>query len=88
MLSFGATVVIVGVVVFRYFARPGDATGAGVAVRPDYWGEWPSAVLAVPSLMLSLSQAYAYDIAHVARGPAVRPLIALACRRHARIHGL
>jgi amino acid permease len=50
MLSFAAILYVVAVVVAQFFERPGAADAGPL----DAWGAWPSLVLAVPNVMLSL----------------------------------
>jgi len=52
MLSFGAILFVTFVVTYQFFHR--GAVDTSVVGPLDSWGSWPSAVLAVPNIMLSL----------------------------------
>ena len=73
MLSFSAIIFVIIVVVTQFFSRPTvDANKVGPL---DAWGAWPSLVLAVPNVMLSLQVRSApprcYHEQHHSFGPTV-----------------
>eukprot|EP00908_Phaeocystis_cordata_P009860 Transcript_20670.p1 GENE.Transcript_20670~~Transcript_20670.p1 ORF type:complete len:521 (-),score=134.30 Transcript_20670:167-1603(-) len=75
MLSFGAACFVVVVVAYEYFAGVRDAAADGPL---DYWGEWPSACLAVPNVMLALQAHLQVPAIYADMAPHARSLKAMA----------